>query len=403
MIPFKFGAALALGLMLGAPAQAQLFNRPPAGLPGDGAFQQTQGMDSAGLVVRIDRLENQVRSLNGQIEQMQFQMRRMEDQLRKFQQDVDFRFQEQSGKPAPRPAAPPATPPQRRGDALDQPGTVSPTTPATRTARRGDAFDPDAEPAAPGAPRRLGTLDVPGQGQLAGVTAPAGPLPPAGDIMIDEEVPLDADGPLDLSPRAPRGSAPLQPPVQQPRQTAAVNPPVDPGFPTLPRLLPNTQAQAAPQQQAALQPRAIPQGPIGADPAPVTAALPVPTGPGADYDAALASYKGGQFEAAATGFEDFLRKYPKDRRVSEAVFYLGESFAKRGRHREAAEQYLKVSTDFQKASRAPEAMVKLAMSLDKLGLKEQACATYTEAPRKFPNLSASLRTTVEREQKRNQC
>ena len=117
----------------------------------------------------------------------------------------------------------------------------------------------------------------------------------------------------------------------------------------------------------------------------------------------MAAYRGGQFEAAGNGFQDFARKYPKDRRVSEAVFYLGESFVRRGRHREAAEQYLRVSTDFSKASRAPEAMVKLAMSLDKLGLKEQACATYNEVPRKYPNLSASLRTTAEREQKRNQC
>lgn len=397
MISFKFGAALALGLMtLGASAQAQLFNRPPAVVPGDGGFQQAQGVDSAGLLVRIDRLENQVRSLNGQIEQMQFQMRRMEDQLRKFQQDVDFRFQELSGKPAPRPAATPPQQQQRRGDVIDAPA-ANPSAPPLRTARRGDAFDPELEPAAPGAPRRLGTLDVPGQGQSAGInTIPGGVLPPAGDLLIDEEVPLESDGPLDLSPRAPRAPVAVQPSIPQ-RQTAAATPPaVDPGFPTLPRLLPNAQQrpQAAPQ---------VPQGPVSNDPPAVVAALPQPTGPAADYDAALASYRAGQFEAAGNGFEDFLRKYPKDRRVSEAVFYLGESFARRGRHREAAEQYLKVSTDFSKATRAPEAMVKLALSLDKLGLKEQACATYAEAPRKYPNLSASLRTTVEREQKRSQC
>lgn len=394
MISFKFGAALALGLMwLGAPAQAQLFNRPPAVVPGDGAFQQAQGVDSAGLLVRIDRLENQVRNLNGQIEQMQFQMRRMEDQFRKFQQDVDFRFQELSGKPAPRPAATP--PQQRRGDVIEAPA-ANPSAPPLRTARRGDAFDPELEPAAPGAPRRLGTLDVPGQGQSAGINVlPGGALPPAGDILIDEEVPLESDGPLDLSPRAPRGSVAMQPPAQPSRQVAAAPPSsVDPGFPTLPRLLPSS-----PQQR----PQATPQGPIANDPPAVVAALPPPTGPAGDYEAALASYRAGQYEAAGSGFEDFLRKYPKDRRVSEAVFYLGESFARRGRHREAAEQFLKVSTDYSKASRAAEAMVKLALSLDKLGLKEQACATYAEAPRKYPNLSASLRTTVEREQKRGQC
>ncbi len=384
MANHKITAALAFGLSLlaaNAPASAQLFNRPPGAVPGGGEFQQAQGVDSAGLLVKVDRLENQVRNLNGQIEQMQFQMRRLEDQLRKFQQDVDFRFQEISGKPAPR-QTPPATTPQRRGDLNEAPA------PTGRTARRGDAFDPDAEPTAPGAPRRLGTLEVPGQ---TARLSPRGGLPPAGDIMIDDEIALDnGDAPLDLNPRSQRNALP------QPRQTAAV----DPGFPTLPRVLP-----ANPQvQQRSVQ---TPQGPIGAEIAPpagpAVAALPPATGPAAEYDAALVSYKAGQFEAAGDGLQEFLRKYPKDRRVSEAVFYLGESFAKRGRHREAAEQYLKVSTDFSKASRAPEAMVKLGMSLDKLGLKEQACATYGEVPRKFPNVSASLRTAAEREQKRNQC
>jgi tol-pal system protein YbgF len=358
------------------PVSAQLFNRPPATVPGDG-FAQTQAVDAAGLLVRIDRLENQVRSLNGQLEQMQFQMRRMEDQLRKFQQDVDYRFQENSGKPAPRQQQQqPATTPQRRTE-------IDP--PAGRAALRGDAFDPDVNPAAPGVPRQLGQLQNPG----------ANNLPPPGDVFIDEEIPIDTpDAPLDLSPRGIRDAAP--------RQNAAS---VDPGFPTLPRMLPQTppaQSQAAQSQGRAA---AAVQGPLG-DPQPgsgALAALPPPTGPAAEYDASLAQFRAGQFEEAGNGFQDFLRKYPRDRRVSEAVFYLGESFARRGRHREAAEQYLKVSTDFSKAARAPEAMLKLGMSLDKLGMKEQACATFSEVGRKFPNATPALRTSAEREQKRNQC
>ena len=58
----------------------------------------------AEMVVRVNRLEGQVRQLSGQLEQAQFQNRRLEEQLRKFQQDVEFRFQEL--KPSPKVAAP---------------------------------------------------------------------------------------------------------------------------------------------------------------------------------------------------------------------------------------------------------------------------------------------------------
>lgn len=75
----------AVSALAGAPlAQAQNFDRPPADVE-DGA----RGSDTSSLL-RLDRLENQVRALNGQVEQLQFQNRKLEDQLRKFQMDVDF-------------------------------------------------------------------------------------------------------------------------------------------------------------------------------------------------------------------------------------------------------------------------------------------------------------------------
>ena len=70
------------------------------------------------------------------------------------------------------------------------------------------------------------------------------------------------------------------------------------------------------------------------------------------------------------------------RRLADATFYIGETFAQRGSPREAAEQYLKISTDFATSPRAPEAMLRLGVQLKALGAKEQACATFTEIERK---------------------
>ena len=89
--------------------------------------------------------------------------------------------------------------------------------------------------------------------------------------------------------------------------------------------------------------------------------------------------------------------------MPDAVFYLGETYFLRNRYREAAEQYLKISTDYSKTAKAPDSLLRLGQSLDKLGAKEQACAAFAEVGRKYPNASAGLRATADREAKRVQC
>ncbi len=326
---------LGMGLM-SASALAQNSGLPPASIPGgDGRLFSAQGQDNASLLLRIDRLENQLRSQTGQLEQMQFQMRKLEDQVRKFQQDVDFRFQDMSGaKPAAKTAPAPAN-----------------TSPAPQ--KRGDAFDPKSQPDAPGAPRSLGSL-------AAAAPTLSGPLGAPVEEMSDEEEAAPSNGPIDLAPRP-----------AAPARTAT-----------------NANRDMGQAQSSAVQ---------------TMAALPTAKGPAEDYANALSAYKADQYEEAELGLQAFIRKYPKDQLTPDATFYLGESFTKRKRHREAAEQYLKVSTDYSKAARAPEAMVKLGFALEQLGLKEQACATFGEMGRKFPSASANLRSQADREFKRYQC
>ena len=358
---------------------AQLFNRPPEEIPnaeGDDYGRPVgRASDAAGLDVRVDRLENQMRTLNGQIEQTQFEIRRLEDQLKKFQQDVDLRLQD--GRTSTRPG------PQKRADALDPP-TALPDYPPTATppaapsgptplpstsgltgrVKRGDAFDPQAQPNAPGAPRTLGSLPA---GPLPAPTPPveAGP-PPEGRAPLG----TDPSGPLDLS----RGAG------------------------AVPGTRPPVEALPGPGAIAATGPEAGVVAPGGAVIAPGPGG-----GPREDFDLAFSFLKQGEYETAQTSFEAFIQKYPKDRLVPDAVFYLGESFFQRGRHREAAEQFLKVATDYSKSARAPDGLVRLGMSLNAIGAKEQACATFGEVSRKYPNASVTVRASVDREIKRAKC
>jgi tol-pal system protein YbgF len=130
-------------------------------------------------------------------------------------------------------------------------------------------------------------------------------------------------------------------------------------------------------------------------------AMPATT-PKDEFELAVFSLERGQYDAAEASLATFLQRYPKDPLAGEAVYYLGESFFKRNRHRDAAEQYLKISTDHPKTAHAPDAMLRLGQSLEKLGAKEQACAFYAEVPRKYPQANA-IKTSAQREYTRAKC
>jgi tol-pal system protein YbgF len=344
---------------------AQGYGRPPGEIgelgdvPFAGESQDATQQDSAGLLVRIGRLESQMRQISGQIEQMQFETHRLAEQLKKFQEDVDFRFHEGA------PGTPTAKPPQKRSEAPepqiiggDRGRPQSAALAPSRTNGRGDAFDPSQNPGAPGAPRPLGSL------------APAASTNPAGG-------PPNESGPAGLDRNEP--GAPLD--LSNGRSRIAGPPATTP-----------TPAMAA---------ASVPASGITAPGSTVIAMAPNPAKE--EFDIALGYFKQRAYENAEKGFAGFLEKNPKNKMASDAIYYLGESFYQRGRQPEAAEQYLKISTQYANSPRAPEALLRLGQSLNALGAKEQACATYGEIARKYPNAPATVNTGAEREAKRAKC
>jgi tol-pal system protein YbgF len=362
-----FGA-ISLSFGQGAPQQlAQTYGAPPANI-GGGGDSGDNGPDSgapdagpgggpgdANLLVRVERLEDQIRQMTGQLQQMQFENHQLEDQLKKFEQDVDFRFQESHGgrpmrhseltpetPPAPAPA--PAIAAPAAGDADAAPAADSSDSDSADNAPpsgRNDAFDPTTHPDAPGSPKPLG----------AGESGPP-PVADTGGAASDPNAPL------------------------------------------------NLQSAYTPPPPAA--PSTTPAGGV-TTPAGTMMASAEPDSPRQEYDTALGYYKQKDYDGAERGFSAFLDKNPHSHLTADALYLLGESYAARGRTREAAEQFLKISTSYTTSSRAPEAMLRLGESLRTLGAKEQACATFVEVPRKYPNASAAVKAGAEREAKRSQC
>lgn len=76
----------------------------------------------ADIAVRLDRLENQMRQINGRLDELQYQGRKNDEALKRFQGDVDFRFQDMEGKGG---GSSSSSRPSRRGDAGDLGGSSS--------------------------------------------------------------------------------------------------------------------------------------------------------------------------------------------------------------------------------------------------------------------------------------
>jgi tol-pal system protein YbgF len=304
----------AQGLTKSSPVRlAQSNDMPPSDIPGGAS----EGSDAGGMVVRVERLENQLRAANGAIEELQNQQHRLEEQLKRFQTDVEFRFSNGRGAGA----APIAE---------GQPPAPGPAPIAAKPGKRSDAFDPNADPNAVGAPHPLGT------------TAPSPPLAnPQGAV----------NAPLQLSRNNP---------------DAASGP-----APATPNVIPG----------------------IGGP----------PDDPREQFNAAMETYRGGQYEQAEQQFRAFVAKNTGNRLTADAIFYIGESYFQRQRPREAAEQYLKLSTDYSKSSRAPEGMLRLGQSLAALGNNDQACATFGEVGRRYPTAASAVKKGVEREMLKDHC
>jgi tol-pal system protein YbgF len=324
---------------LSTPVQ-QAQTAPPAVIPGVGP-DAVDPNDPAAMVVRLDRLENELRQANGRIEELQNQQRLLQDQLKRFQQDVEYRL---GGAAPPAAGAAPvaSAPPPGSAPPVVAAAPGADLAPAVKPTRRSDAFDPNADLNAPGAPRPLGST------------------PPS--------APLTAGAPLNL------GGKP-----------AAATP---------------------------AGPLAAPAAPIVADVAPASVpGAPTVTGAGIDFadapkqqfNAAVDAYRAGQYPQAEEQFKAFLAANGTHRLAPDAIFYLGETYFQRSRPREAAEQYLKLSTDYSKSTRAPEGLLRLGQSLAMLGSNDQACATFVEVGKRYPTAAPPIKKSAEREMQKDHC
>ena len=123
--------------------------------------------------------------------------------------------------------------------------------------------------------------------------------------------------------------------------------------------------------------------------APASTAAATPSGgagsPGPDqmYDLTMQQYRRGSFTTARLGFREFLRLYPNDERASDALYFVGESFAPENPD-SASAVYQEVVKRFPNSPRAPSALYKLGLLAQQRGDKAGARTFFARVLAGYP-------------------
>ena len=164
------------------------------------------------------------------------------------------------------------------------------------------------------------------------------------------------------------------------------------------------QAAITGQPGEGYEPSAEPQvlGTIPADEAKAEPPLAVLT-PDEQYSEAFGLLEEARFEEAHDAFTRFIDANPTHDRAQNAAYWRAESLYARKMYPEAAKAYALNLRQYPEGRKAPDNMVKLGMALLKLGRSEEACRTFAQLDRNFPDPPLNIRRAAQQGQRQANC
>lgn len=120
------------------------------------------------------------------------------------------------------------------------------------------------------------------------------------------------------------------------------------------------------------------------------------------YEGGYESLLGRRFGDAEGSFKMFVDRHADHPLASDAHYWLGETYYVQGDYKQAAQSFLKGYRGYPDGRKAPDTLFKLAMSLQKLEQKAEACSTFAEVAKKYPT-AANVRNEALKEMQRGGC
>ena len=127
---------------------------------------------------------------------------------------------------------------------------------------------------------------------------------------------------------------------------------------------------------------------------------------GGGLDLCARSDERGHDQPAVAGgeraFKEFLAQHPTDPLAGSAQYWLGETYYAQNDYKRAAANFLQGYKKYPGSRRAPDSLLKLGISLNRLGQSEQACAAYAAVSAEYPK-AVDARKRAQAEAKRAGC
>lgn len=299
----------------------------------------TVAQSSSELVVRVQEMENTIRTLTGQVEGLQFQLTQMQELIQKMQDDNEFRFQQLEGGGAGKTEAAPQSGGEMPAGEAPQPDTGA----------QQQLPDPNAAPASDAQPGVSGGLTaLPADGNA---TVPADPAGQPMDDLGDSADPLLGQGSADGAPA-----------------TGVL------GGNGVPLNLSLDSGQALEDGDA-----------------------------NAQYQAGFDAITRGDYAFAEEQFRQFVALYPSHPQAPDATNWLGEALLQRGAYDEAADVLLTGFQAYERSARAPDLLLKLGIALAGAGETDTACRTYFEVSKRYTSQPAAFNQRLAEERTKANC
>ncbi len=170
-----------------------------------------------------------------------------------------------------------------------------------------------------------------------------------------------------------------------------------------------TQSQALPGAEPPGMLGAIPVGEaqapgstVLANAQPAASVLPAGT-PEEQYKFAYKLLIQTDYVDAENAFRAFVTAHPDHNLAGNAHYWLGETYYVRNDFNSAARTFAEGYRKFPKSAKGPDNLLKLALSLVRLGNKQDACMTFARLSKEFPKAPPNIIGRAKTERKNNGC
>lgn len=121
------------------------------------------------------------------------------------------------------------------------------------------------------------------------------------------------------------------------------------------------------------------------------------------YDSAFADIREAKYDSAEVKFRSFMEKYSSHALAPNAQYWLAETHYVRADYKQSARLFAQCYQDYPRGPKASDSLLKLGMSLAKLGKKEDACLSFQQLQKDFPGDASPVNRRALQEMKTLGC